>query len=489
MIKTPIKQIYLLLIVIIGIVSLSVYSTYALFTYEKETDDIVKITTLSTLSINTNTKEYKRIIVKGNSLTTVDIDLTNSFDELLCYGIWYHVVESNPFVYVYKANDSSLTSGSLEGLSSVRVSIVIFNDSKEDASVNIGVNNANDLLCSLNLDDSKHLITEIYKTTYLNDYLLERVNNKELEKESEYKEIDDYLIENNNIDKLFVSSNFEFDNGIFTLLEPHYININNIKEEAYYFILNDNDREMYKINSIDDKYINTTKYIGFIDSINGIVKYEDNYEYYGANPDNYICFYEKDNECELYRVIGLFKDNDKYNIKIIKNSYLGKEKYSITDNNLTTNEDSNNVYNELNKFYEDLPNNSKKQIIEHEYIIDYNNELDNELIDIYKYKSENTYKLNVGLLSISDYLYASNCNNKVLGDYNLDCDKNNWLYKYEDEMLINRLDTNNESIFFIGDSYITRYDTILNYRPVLYLNSDIMLIKGDGTINNPFIIR
>ena len=334
MFKSPIKQIYLLLIVIVGIISLSVYSTYALFIYEKETGEVVNINTLDYLQVGANIKEYKRALVKGNSLTFIDVDISNPSDSLMCYGLWYQVVSNNEDVHAYKSSIDSVTSGSLEGLGSRRVSIVIFNDNKDDVSVNVGVNGSSDLSCNLNLDDDKYLITDVYNVTYLNEYLLGSVSDKEIERASEYKEIEDYFIEKD-MDKLLVSSKFEFDNGIFTLLDSYEINVSDIKEdELYYFILDDNNHEMYKITSMDDNYINTTRYIGFVESINGIVKYLDNYEYYGANPQNYICFNEKDNQCELYRIVGLFKDDNKYNVKIVRNDYTGIERYSINDNNL-----------------------------------------------------------------------------------------------------------------------------------------------------------
>ena len=52
--KLPTKQIYLLFIIIVGIITLSVYSTYALFTFESSTDDIVSIHTPKSLKISEN---------------------------------------------------------------------------------------------------------------------------------------------------------------------------------------------------------------------------------------------------------------------------------------------------------------------------------------------------------------------------------------------------------------------------------------------------
>ena len=487
--NTPIKQIYLLLIIIVGIISLSVYSTYALFTYEKETGDIISINTLSILSIDTDIIEYKRILAKHNSLTTIDIDVNNSLSNNLCYGIWYSVIDGN--VSVYKYNNDSMTSGFLDGLSNRKVSIIIINTNDNDLYVNIGVNSSSSDECVLNLDSNKHLITDIYEPKYLNDYIIKNILEEELEKDSEYGEISNYLIDRED-DSIMVSSSFEFDNGVFTLIEPSLVKIVDMKDdELYYFMINDNNREIYRIDSISSDKINTTRIVGFIDSINGMIKYDDNIEYYGANPDNYICFNDGISECDLYRIVGVFydKENKKYNVKIVRNDYLDKDQYSLVDNNLISDEVNSNIYDKLNEYYDKLPDDIKEYIMEYEYKNDYNDELDMELMDIYNYESKNNYKLYVGMLSLSDYLYASNCNDKKVLEYGDDCYINNWLYKYDKEMLITRLDINDEKIYAVGDKlYQEKFDSVLNMRPVIYLNSDIVIIKGNGSISNPFII-
>lgn len=489
--NTPIKQIYLLLIIIVGIVSLSVYSTYALFTYEKETGDVVKISTLSSLSIDMDSLEYRRILVKHNSLMTMDIDVNNALTDSVCYGIWYNILNTNNNLFVYKKNNDSVTSGSLDELSHRRVSIIILNTNDEDVYVNIGVNYSSSD-CILNLDSNKHLITDIYKPTYLNDYILDNISEEEIEKDSEYGEIDNYLIDRD-MDSLMVSSNFEFSDGVFTLIDSYEVKLNDIDEDiVYYFLLNNNIHEMYRIDSMSEDKINTTRYIGFINSVNGIINYDNNLEYYGANPDNYICFDDGIDECDLYRIIGLFYDKktNKYNLKLVRNDYLGEYQYSLIDNNLINNKKNSNIYDILEGYYNSLSDNAKKKLINYEYKNDYSDLLDMDLIDVYNYDSKNNYILNVGILSLSDYLYASNCNYKKVIDYDSECYINNWLYKYNKEMLITRLDKDDDRIYaFSNNLYLENYDKFLNMRPVIYLNSDIILIKGDGTINNPFIIR
>ena len=58
--KLPAKQIYLLSIIVFGIITLSVYSTYAIFTLESETSDIINLETANVLNIESNTYEYKQ---------------------------------------------------------------------------------------------------------------------------------------------------------------------------------------------------------------------------------------------------------------------------------------------------------------------------------------------------------------------------------------------------------------------------------------------
>ena len=76
--KLPTKQIYLLLIIIVGIIALSVYSTYAIFTFEGETSNIVSMYTPNSLTISEDIYEYKQITVGKNSYVTTDIDIYNA---------------------------------------------------------------------------------------------------------------------------------------------------------------------------------------------------------------------------------------------------------------------------------------------------------------------------------------------------------------------------------------------------------------------------
>ena len=82
--KLPTKQIYLLIIIIVGIIALSIYSTYAIFTFEGSTSNIVSLYTPNSLKINESVSEYQQVTVDASSYTTTDIDIYNTHDYEVC---------------------------------------------------------------------------------------------------------------------------------------------------------------------------------------------------------------------------------------------------------------------------------------------------------------------------------------------------------------------------------------------------------------------
>ena len=161
--KLPAKQIYLLIIIIVGIIALSIYSTYAIFTLESQTSDIANIHTPNTLQISENISEYKQIALAKNSYVTTDIDIYNSLDTDMCYSIWYKVVNnnvSNNQVKVYQVTKDDITSSTTIGsMKSTRVTILATNDTEETVKINIGLSSAtNSETCSLNIKDDKSII-------------------------------------------------------------------------------------------------------------------------------------------------------------------------------------------------------------------------------------------------------------------------------------------------------------------------------------------
>ena len=138
--KIPAKQIYLLSIIIIGIIALSVYSTYALFTFESETSNVVTIHTPTSLQISENIYEYQQIKVKENSVSTIDIDIYNSFDYDACYSIWYKIIgefDEEKVQLFQKSKELLTSSGILSSQQNIRVTIAIINDNENEIKVNL----------------------------------------------------------------------------------------------------------------------------------------------------------------------------------------------------------------------------------------------------------------------------------------------------------------------------------------------------------------
>lgn len=468
--KLPAKQIYLLSIIIIGIIALSVYSTYALFTFETETSDIVSIHTPKSLTISENVYEYQQITLEPNTVTTTDIDIYNTFDYDVCYSAWYKVVGDKDIaskIQVFEKSNNILTaSGVLTTSNNIRVTIAIINDHDEQVKVNIGTIGAkkeNDS-CSLNLATDKNVISSSYQNIEtLTEKILKEPNQTKEEKSNylTYKNIDE-IITYKNTDKLYISDKFNYNNEIFKLEAPLQLTLKEISEKKYI----ENDVEinlefeniylckvgtecsiLYKIGEIieqvpeenEDKEIFynvklSDKLIGYMAGINGLRKINDrDYVFYGDNPNNFV-YYNCDNPdntstCELWRIVGFFYNSktNKYNTKIIRNNSIGKYQYDSNQKieSLAWSTSTLNKY--LTEEYK-LKNNYDIYIDEYKQNIEFLPSLEDEIT-----KLEETTNSKINLLNLSDYLYTSSCEKNKISEYNEECLKNNWLNNIEIE--------------------------------------------------------
>lgn len=497
--KLPAKQIYLLTIIIIGIIALSVYSTYALFTFESETSDIVSIHTPKSLKISENIYEYQQITVEPNTVTTTDIDIYNSFEYDVCYSIWYKVVDENIDVnkiQIFEKSNGTLTSsGVLTVNNNVRITLAIINDNDEEVKINIGTIGAKqeNNSCSLNLDTDKNLITRSYQ---FNKTLTEKILE---EQETGKEEVSNYItykdqtdvITYKDTDKIYISEKFTYKDELFTLEEPVEVTIqelieeeylgNNLEKKTIYFCKqSDKCQILYKITDIKEqekneeseqkeKYYDIKKYdklIGYMGGNNGLRKINDkDYVFYGDNPNNYIYYNCKNDDvssCELWRIVGLYYDEEteKYNLKIIRNESIGKYQFDNTEEPSNITWTNSALYKYLNKEYQ-LINNYNNFITEHipnkeilsslnskimsstidkekialfineELKTEEETELDEEKDSTEEVEITEEIKLNFNILSIQDYLNTSSCKKNKISEYNKECFINNWLNNVE----------------------------------------------------------
>lgn len=468
--KMPAKQIYLLMVIIVGIIALSVYSTYALFTFESETGDIVTIHIPKSLTISENVYEYQQIKIGPSQVVTTDVDVFNPFEYETCYSVWYKTIgniEIQNNVQIFEHNDKSLSSsGTILPNTHLRIKIIIVNDNNEEVKINLGTIGSSKEYeqCSLNLSNDKSMISVSYSNVnLLTTSILNNVENKE-EKEENYLiyDVKDNSLKISKNEKLYFSNEFTYTNELFSLTDgvnttiEEWLNLNNKeetipendeiineeKEKNQYFCMDGSTCSvLYQIKSAelkDDKYnISYNKLIGHLKGENGLRKTnEKDYIYYGDSPNNYIYYncknIDDESSCELWRIIGLIhnKETNNYNIKIVRNDSIGTYQYDykmIDDENKSSNNWNESALNKyLNKEYKLHSGAQYLDIVPQKLEI-----ISNLEADINNLKSELITNSKINLLTLSDYLNTSSCNKNSIKEYNENCLKNNWLNNIE----------------------------------------------------------
>ena len=102
----------------------------------------------------------------------------------------------------------------------------------------------------------------------------------------------------------------------------------------------------------------------------------------------------------------------------------------------------------------------------------------------------------IGLMYPSDYGYSvlsSSCARTKTMDYYYDtaCAGNSWIYGQGLEWTISMMTSTSYRIFHImerGQVSVTDANISVTFRPVLYLDSSVYVIDGDGSLENPYII-
>ena len=280
------------------------------------------------------------------------------------------------------------------------------------------------------------------------------------------------------------------------------------------------------------------------DGTNNIFKethtFDDNttyteYRYEGTDTEvnNYVWFNN-----ELWRIIGAFPGgtpttsetslgnrapSTNNTVKIIRNDVIGSFAWDKDNtNNWTTAELNTNILNNLYlnstsgtcNFYStsvtkpcDFTKNGLKNVLDYIETATWNlggPSSHSNAETMYKNERGTTVKTSgtpivttakVGLMYASDYGYSvknSSCNHSSvsLGSYNKTaCGGNAWVLKNGSEWTLSPL-SSFAYIVFIVSSHAREGSTDASdgfgARPVLYLNSNVYITGGDGSINNPF---
>ena len=266
----------------------------------------------------------------------------------------------------------------------------------------------------------------------------------------------------------------------------------------------------------------------------GQVVNENGYRYEGANPNNYIKF-----NGELWRIIGVFdstshRQTGAYLTKIIRNDSIGTYAWDGNNVNIWPN---SSLYTLLNTYYYNAQDGTESGYC-YKYsttttgncdwttggINDYYRPMvknvtwylggysstsataeafygyERSTVDSNYYTNNKNYKTTsgyIGLMYASDYGYSvlsSSCARTIkLASYNTDaCAGNSWLYKDGYAWTITHRTSSASSVctVYSTGNLINYYNAYNGYasQPVLYLDSSVYILTGNGTESNPYVI-
>ena len=213
-----------------------------------------------------------------------------------------------------------------------------------------------------------------------------------------------------------------------------------------------------------------------------LTEYDDLYVFQGSDPDNYIKIDDK-----VWRILSIDKDN--LNIKIVKTTPLEwawNEKTSVSDLSFMNSTIIKNIKNDSSIVTDKLRNN----FISNSLWYTGNVNLESGNITIVKsLERQASINTDIGLLSISDYAYASS-NRECFNNFQSEkCSSNNYLNFKSDYWLINSDSNTLWKVKSTGElESHTNNQLLLNVYPVAYLDYSVQL-TGKGTFTEPYVVN
>ena len=258
---------------------------------------------------------------------------------------------------------------------------------------------------------------------------------------------------------------------------------------------------------------------------------DNNLRYIGANPNNYVYFNCDDynnpnsNTCELWRIIGVFNDNShgisgEKLVKLIRSNSLGDIAWDSAD---TNNWSTASLQTTLNGDYlngsgsyasSGIKNDTTRNMIasatwklggSSTYDVTASMFYERERGTTVYSGRPTTWQGKIALMYPSDYGYATSggsttnreaCLAKGLYNWNLssysDCKNNDWIFNNDYQWTLTPRSSNSFCVFGVFNAgYVSYYsaDNSFGVRPSVYLTSNVGISGGDGTMNNPYILK
>ena len=239
--------------------------------------------------------------------------------------------------------------------------------------------------------------------------------------------------------------------------------------------------------------------------------------YEGKNPNNYVWFNN-----EYWRIIGVFDSashgqSGKKLVKLIRSEVLGNFVWYKTQSNYwssspikkilnsayynaTDGTDSGYCYGSTSSVSNcnyskiGIQDNYRNMIAKVRWYDGSSSSLDATAEEFYIYERKSSYEHYVGLMYMSDYGFSSPSSactrNTLMSKYNSTCMNQNWLFGKGEEWTMTPSAMYNGHAFYLSE-YGTNTSETRNgksIRPVIFLDSSVYKIDGDGSLENPYII-
>ena len=187
--KIKIKEAYLLVLIVTGLMFTAIYSTYALFTKEVTLDNVVSFNTTISLS-DSNLIEYELVTLNPNESKKIELRINNSSASTLYYGCWYELLTNNASISIGQdartlVNGVITTTGTISTSENKTIVIGITNNGSSTVLVNLGV--VGNTTSNLGLSSGRNIITDswqdaiIVDDAYLNDHTTSTTEDVNLE--------------------------------------------------------------------------------------------------------------------------------------------------------------------------------------------------------------------------------------------------------------------------------------------------------------------
>ena len=128
------------IILIIAVLTVSILSLYSSFAYNEESNDLGETDANYNLIYSLRDESNKQIEVASNSDIYVDLDVTNTYDYTVKYGVYYYLVKPDDLpngVSINRVDDLAIQD-TIEAHSSKTVSIKIVNKSDYNIELILG---------------------------------------------------------------------------------------------------------------------------------------------------------------------------------------------------------------------------------------------------------------------------------------------------------------------------------------------------------------